>query len=416
MPYTCFHEPGLPAQVGILLQHLPLVEAVPFFRRAAKAGTRESALGGTATATATATVQEVEAEVKVPTTTNNNNNHSNSKKRKYAQTQARDYQKYNFPLLLSDKWTNAKTYESNQDAPIPIRYLEAHQSNQDNARKATIASLHWRSTKEIDTILARPHVNYDIAKRVLPHYFIGFSAPAGGGPASNHVVFIQRPGLTDLDLATHNGISIDDMLHQYAYVFEYCWNVLHPSDASIEDSLMISIIDLQGLNLGLLRKPALIHFVKEFVGMIDAHYPTRAHQTYMMNAPGWFSTLYKLIAPILRETTKEKITLYSAGKAQDEAIVEALGNDMGSTVNTALSKNAKVHKDAVNKFGLSPLSSDVLLETDMEREMRDFVRILCSMNEFYSLCFSMYTHTIRFLLGFGLAVRWWDDWNKMDLK
>ena len=53
------------------------------------------------------------------------------------------------------------------------------------------------------------------------------------------------------------------MLHQYAYVFEYCWNVLHPSSASIEDSLMISIIDLQGLNLGLLRKPALIQFVKE---------------------------------------------------------------------------------------------------------------------------------------------------------
>ena len=58
--------------------------------------------------------------------------------------------------------------------------------------------------------------------------------------------------------------------------------------------------------------------------MIDAHYPTRAYKTYMVNAPGWFNTAYKIISPIMRETTKEKIVLFSADKEQNEALEEAI--------------------------------------------------------------------------------------------
>jgi CRAL/TRIO domain len=99
---------------------------------------------------------------------------------------------------------------------------------------------------------------------------------------------------------------------------------------------MIGILDIQGINLSILRKPELINFVKEFVGMIDAHYPSRAYKTYMINAPHWFSALYKLVSPIMRETTKEKIVLFSAGPQQDAALQAALGVDMAATVTKAL--------------------------------------------------------------------------------
>jgi CRAL/TRIO domain len=257
-----------------------------------------------------------------------------------------------------------------------LRYLEAHQNKEAPARKATLESLQWREQFQIDTILSRPHVNYDVAKRILPHYLIGRSA------VTNHVVFIQRPGLSDLQLAKHNHVVIQDMLLQYAFVFEYCWNVLHPHDTSDTDpdALMIGILDIQGINLSILRKPELINFVKEFVGMIDAHYPSRAYKTYMINAPHWFSALYKLVSPIMRETTKEKIVLYSAGPQQDAALVAALGEDVAATVNQALRipdrKHHHHHQHHHNKKHKQhdlTLTSDILLETELEQEIRNFV-------------------------------------------
>lgn len=148
-------------------------------------------------------------------------------------------------------------------------------------------------------------------------------------------------------------------------------------DRDDPNALMISIIDLQGINLSILRKPELLNFVKTFVAMIDAHYPTRAYKTYMINAPQWFSTLYKAISPILRETTKEKIVLYSAGDKQDQALREALGEEMANLVQQALRMVPTKGKKKSKKKDPSDLSltSDILLNTTMEQTIRKFVSI-----------------------------------------
>lgn len=312
----------------------------------------EPAAGTTTTATATATLEPPKKKQKLD--------------KKSATATATDDATYNFPLFPEQD-----SFASDPNAPIPVRYLDAH-GKEDIARQATLDSLQWRQQYQIDTMLSRPHPNYDIAKRVLPHYFIGRSA------VTNHVVFVQRPGLADLALAKHNDLVIQDMLLQYAYVFEYCWNVLHPhqTSATDKDALMIGILDMQGLNLGILRKPELLSFVKEFVAMIDAQYPTRAYKTLMVNAPQWFSALYKVVSPIMRETTKEKIVLYSAGKQQDAALEEALGQNMAETVKDALRIPDKKEQKLLAKQtqeGHLTLTSDSLLETEMEQQIRNFV-------------------------------------------
>jgi len=356
------------------LQSLPLVEAVPFFRRAIAfrnfataaavevaggAATRGNTALGVASAavaepeTSFELVEEQEVEEEAPPV-------SKGTKRKRTETTAG----YNFPLFA-----NHDSFEGDSSAAVPFRYYEAHQKSDETARKAVLASLKWRRDHEIDTILGRGHPNFDVAKRILPHYFVGRSA------VSNHVVFVQRPGLADMALAKHNHVEPQDMLDQYAYVFEYCWNILHANDQTTKEGdadLMIGIMDLQGLNLSVLRKTDLIDFGKRFVGMIDAHYPTRAHKTIIVNAPGWFSMLYKIISPIMRETTKEKIVLFSAGQGQNDALEAALGKDMAELLERALRIPDKKEKKAKGKYDLT-LTSDILLETEMEQEMRQFV-------------------------------------------
>ena len=84
---------------------------------------------------------------------------------------------------------------------------------------------------------------------------------------------------------------------------------------------MTSVIDLTGLEFSILRRHRkLVSFVKQFVSMMSTHYPQRSYKTLILNAPAWFGMLYKFIAPMLRESTKEKVQILSNGPQQVEVL------------------------------------------------------------------------------------------------
>ncbi|KAG7342932.1 CRAL/TRIO domain containing protein [Nitzschia inconspicua] len=197
---------------------------------------------------------------------------------------------------------------------IPRRYLKMQGNKRDQAKRALEATIEWRKDHGVDTILARPHPKFDICKDVFPHYFCGRDD-------SNHVILLQRPGLINLPLAHVNGLTGDELLFHYVYEMEYLWQIVERDNP---DATMTSVIDLTGLNVSVLRKTDLLAVVKKFVSTMDAHFPQRSHRTFLINSPKWFGAMYKLMSPLLRESTKEKIQIYSKGKKQDEAMKKLL--------------------------------------------------------------------------------------------
>lgn len=136
---------------------------------------------------------------------------------------------------------------------------------------------------------------------------------------SGHVIFVQRPGKISIEVGEANNVTTDDLLMHYVYLLEYCWNEIEPRP----DQTMMSVIDLGGLHLPKVRK--MFAFVKEFVNMMSLHYPQRSYKTLLINSPRWFGATYRLIKPILRESTRSKIQILSGGKRQREALEEYLG-------------------------------------------------------------------------------------------
>jgi len=61
------------------------------------------------------------------------------------------------------------------------------------------------------------------------------------------------------------------------------------------------------------------------VKTMSDNYPQRSFRTLIINAPSWFETLYKLVKPLLRESTKRKISIAKKGPKQDAALIEILG-------------------------------------------------------------------------------------------
>jgi len=215
--------------------------------------------------------------------------------------------KYTFPLCQE-----GDGHETDPDG-IPIRYLKMQNGRRDLAKTAFEKTIEWRKENEVDTILARPHSKYDVAKAVFPHYFCGRDD-------TQHVILLQRPGLLDIKLAHKNGVSGEDLLFHYIYVMEYLWRIIDPAS----DAIMTSIIDLTEMNISILRRREQLRIGSLFLSTMDAHFPQRSHRTFLINAPRWFGALYKLASPLLREGTKAKIQILSKGKEQDEVLKDLL--------------------------------------------------------------------------------------------
>lgn len=232
--------------------------------------------------------------------------------------------------------------ESDPDG-IPRRYMKMQNNKRDAAKKAMEATLAWRDEHDVNTILARPHPTFDVCKKVFPHYFCGRDN-------TNHVILLQRPGLIDLHMAKANGLTGEMLLFHYVYEMEYLWHIIEPHP----DATMTSVVDLTGLNISVLRRTDLMRVVNLFVTTMDAHFPLRSHRTLLINAPKWFGAIYKLISPLLRESTKQKIQILSKGKKQEEVL-------------------QKLMADCPVPTGKNKL--DEIPSSEMETEMRNFVSV-----------------------------------------
>lgn len=269
---------------------------------------------------------------------------------------------------------------------IPTRYLHMQHGDRQAATEALESTLAWRALHQVDTILKTPHPRFDICKDIFPHYFLGRDK-------DDHVVFLQRPALMDVELGNVNKVTAQDLLMHYVYVNEYLWQVLEGESPLGQ---MTSIIDLTGLHLGVLRKREYIDFLKLFVSTMDAHYPQRAHKTLILNAPRWFNTMYKLVSPMLRESTKSKIEIYSRSKRQDTAIERYLGDHAESLVPISFwskkkqkelrgdnnnnnnseeedSDDGENSEDGEESSSSSKTRNSFEPDSEMERQLRDFV-------------------------------------------
>ncbi|GMI50257.1 hypothetical protein ScalyP_jg12127 [Parmales sp. scaly parma] len=110
---------------------------------------------------------------------------------------------------------------------------------------------------------------------------------------------------------------------------------------------MTSIIDLEGLTWKSAFNGADgIEFLKKLVRILSEHYPQRSARTYILNAPKWFNSIFKLIKPLLREKTKKKIEIFGAGKKEEEKVWARLKDVLGEQIaNNVITGGGQDEKD-----------------------------------------------------------------------
>ena len=254
---------------------------------------------------------------------------------------------------------------------LPTRYLTMQKGDRIKAKAAFEETVKWRKEHDINSLLQRSHEKYDLCKRIFP-------VTIPGRDLANNIVVIQQVGRIDFDLAKQNGIVADDLLAYYVYMVEYCWNILEPAP----DAVMTTVMDLQGVKFGTIRDKEIRIFLLKFVKTMSDHYPSRSHKTLILNCPSWINMIYKLVRPLLRESTKKKITLMNGGSEQDQALLEILGT---TTVEALPDDVFRIYsKDKKESMGsLSTSHGDSHPTTSarsIEEDLRSFVLAMLKKN------------------------------------
>jgi len=272
---------------------------------------------------------------------------------------------------------------------IPTRWLDMKKGDREGAKEAFETHLAWRKEFGVDTILERPHPKFDVCKQLAPHYF------AGRDP-HNNVIFVQRPAHVDFELMRMNNSTIDDLLLHYVYVIQYCWNIMEPAP----DAIMTNVVDMRGSSFRQMSNSEYIEFGKRFVSMMSANYPGRSYKTLIINAPTWINVLYKIFKPMLRESTRQKIIILKAGEEQDTALKFYLGDSLPDDL-LSNGKPKKDKRDMGTRYYMPVEEREQCApgpNSEVEFEMREFVRFVCTRVVIMFLRFFPHIYTLSFFL------------------
>jgi len=195
------------------------------------------------------------------------------------------------------------------------RFIAGEKGDVEKGRARYLATLEWRKENDIDDILVTPHPHFEIIKKYYPQYFHGRTRD--GLP-----VYYERPGKIDLPALKREGLSIDDLLRHYMYITEYLWRVVEPNDSGRS----ITVLDVTGIGMYDLGGEVL-DFIKRASAFTGAHYPERSAHIFIINIPGWFNMIWRMIKPLIDPVTREKVrrSFAAVSLAGEERVVTRNG-------------------------------------------------------------------------------------------
>jgi CRAL/TRIO domain len=182
---------------------------------------------------------------------------------------------------------------------IPQRFIDGMGGDLKEARRWDITR-NWRESEGVNTILQEKQPHFFTIQKHYPFYHCGRGK-------KGHLVFYERPGDLESAQLMARGITTPNLIRHWIFVTEYQWNVILGGD---ETAKSISVLDVGTVKMGDLAGENFT-YVSTTIGYANAHYPERSYVIFIVNAPVWFSMLWKIIKPMVHENTQKKVRILS---------------------------------------------------------------------------------------------------------
>ncbi|KAL4424491.1 hypothetical protein ABPG77_006800 [Micractinium sp. CCAP 211/92] len=190
------------------------------------------------------------------------------------------------------------------DANAASRFLATYPSP-GKALAALEQCAEWRERQGYVGLLDQPHPKFEVVKRRYPHAVLGWSTK------KDCLVTLDNYGRwkQSYDTLRADGVSDDELLRHLVYCFDYNFHVL--DTRQLPQGKSVNIVDLQGLKMGDAAGPA-FRFISKAGSLLNLHYPGRLHKAFLINAPSWWSIIWRLVSPLIHPDTRKLMALYSA--------------------------------------------------------------------------------------------------------
>lgn len=207
--------------------------------------------------------------------------------------------------IIEHQFTSPDAPVKVPDDSIPQRFLNGCDGDVREARRRWDITRRWREEEGINDILNEAQPNFKTIKTMYPHYVCSKSS-------EGVYAYYERPGEIEVQQLAARGIGVNEMLRHWLYCTEFFYTYF----AKGELDKCITVLDLNGMSMSDVKGDPL-DFVRKTVGYANQHYPERAHCIFLVNVPGWFSWIYKILKPMIHENTQKKVKILSKKEVLD---------------------------------------------------------------------------------------------------
>ncbi|RLO07199.1 hypothetical protein DYB28_000655 [Aphanomyces astaci] len=189
------------------------------------------------------------------------------------------------------------------------RYLEARNYVENDSMKMITETLAWRQQHQVATIMERPLAQEKVDALRKYH-------PQGehGVDRDGNILYVERMGYLDAEhLMKH--VTLDEAVHYHIQKYEFQHHVTFKDATAAQGRVvnkMTVIYDMQNVGLHTFKK-VVFDFVKQTSAIGQDHYPDTLSKVFIVNAPFFFFTTWKLVEVFLNPTTRKKIHFLGGG-------------------------------------------------------------------------------------------------------
>jgi len=202
------------------------------------------------------------------------------------------------------------------------RYLRANEGSFDDAYKQLIATVEWRAKM-------RPWEPCELC----------MSGPCGG--MSHNMRHIGYDANGAAVIFTSFG-QAHDRKDKEMGMRHLTW-VLESTAANMEERFArtgsaseswVWVVDYEGFGMVDMSPQAM-----QLAARLLCHYPERLAKVYMMEAPYMFGGLWKMVTPLLKQTTRDKVEFASLSDLRTAKLSDAFGAELAHWLATEMEEN-----------------------------------------------------------------------------
>ncbi len=221
------------------------------------------------------------------------------------------YQGYSSSSVRDVVDTNDELYEG----VVPVNFLNFHK-DEGKARTAYSATLRWRKENSIESLLSLSQLDtFDNILTNYPHFIHGVSR-------DNCVVVYELLGRAKPSVLNNLGITPEMLVWHFMLRNEYIFQRVIPKYAGSKrssDALLMTVLDVKNVNI-LDITANTVSFIKQSAEIMDTHYPGVVARLVICNAPMLFYSAWSMVARVLPDSVKKKISIISDCKGLDDHI------------------------------------------------------------------------------------------------